>query len=93
MSRLDALMMVLKSCQGDECRYPWRQLHPKGQVGSLAEALVSGFDTFYENQPKVTFSACELGYIVASEGAQKFDVYGGGVREKRWDDLLDFFKW
>ncbi|KAJ5912375.1 hypothetical protein N7504_001258 [Penicillium tannophilum] len=93
MSRLDALMMVLKSCQGDECRYPWRQLHPKGQVGSLAEALVSGFDTFYEDQPKVTFSACELGYIVGSEGAQKFDVYGGGVREKRWDDLLDFFKW
>lgn len=93
MSRLDALMMVLKSCEGDQCRYPWRQLHPKGQVNTLAEALVTGFDTFYTNQPKVSFSACELGYIVASEGVQKFNVYGGGTNEKRSDDLFSFFDW
>lgn len=92
MSRLDALMMVLKSCEGDQCRYPWLQLHPKGEVNSLAQALVTGFDTFYMDQPKVTFSACEIGYIVASEGVQKFNVYGGGTKEKRWDYLLDFFK-
>ena len=89
-------MMVLKSCEGDQCRYPWLQLHPKGQVNTLSQALVAGFDTFYENQPKVSFSACEIGYITASEGAQKFNVYGGGSNEKRDDDLLsffDFFKW
>ncbi|KAJ5578700.1 uncharacterized protein N7459_007664 [Penicillium hispanicum] len=29
---LDALVMVLKSCGDDPCRYPWRQLHPAGIV-------------------------------------------------------------
>ncbi|OQD78142.1 hypothetical protein PENDEC_c001G01799 [Penicillium decumbens] len=91
--RLDALMMVLKSCDGDACRYPWRQLHPAGKVNSLAEALAPGFDEFYAKQPKVSFSACELGYIIASEGPQKFDVYGGGEKTKRgwgWETL---FQW
>jgi hypothetical protein len=33
--RLDALMMVLKSCKGDTCRKPWTALHPSGDVASL----------------------------------------------------------
>lgn len=93
LKRLDSLMMVLKSCEGDSCRDPWGQLHPAGQVTTLAEALASGFDEFYENQPDVAFSACEHGYIVASEGPQKFNVFRGGHNERRgwgWDT---FFSW
>lgn len=91
LHRLDALMMVLKSCEGDACRYPWRQLHPAGKVETLAEALDSRFDKFYKNQPKVSFSKCEIGYHISSEGAQKFHVYGGGEKTRRgwgWDDLF-----
>lgn len=87
------MMMVLKSCEGDACRYPWRQLHPGGKVNTLAEALRSDYDEFYSNQPKVSFSACELGYIISSEGPQKFDVYGGGEKTRRgwgWDSLLEW---
>ncbi|KAJ6043098.1 uncharacterized protein N7446_001294 [Penicillium canescens] len=94
LNRLDALMLVLKSCEGDSCRYPWRQLHPAGKVNSLADALDSGFDTFYENQPKVSFSSCEKGYIISAEGPQKYHVYGAtnaGKRSWGWDDI--FWGW
>lgn len=85
-------MMVLKSCEGDACRYPWRQLHPGGKVNNLAEALNSRFDKFYKNQPKVSFSACDLGYHIKSEGPQKFDVYKGGKKTRKgW--LLDYLLW
>lgn len=83
INRLDALMLVLKSCGGDACRHPWRQLHPAGKVGNLADALATGFDRFYENQPKVSFSSCEKGYIISAEGPQKFDVYG--VEKRGWN--------
>ncbi|KAB8218769.1 alkaline-phosphatase-like protein [Aspergillus novoparasiticus] len=81
--RLDALMMVLKSCNGDSCREPWRQLHPKGYVNNLADALDSGFDEFYANQPKVSFSECSLGYHIYAEGPQEFNIYGSGSTGKR----------
>lgn len=83
INRLDALMLVLKSCEGDACRYPWHQLHPAGKVGKLADALATGFDNFYENQPKVSFSSCEKGHIITAEGPQKFDVYG--AEKRSWD--------
>ncbi|KAJ5819121.1 hypothetical protein N7474_004712 [Penicillium riverlandense] len=94
MNRLDALMMVLKSCEGNSCRYPWHQLHPGGKVDTLAKALHSSYDNFYEKQPKVTFSKCEIGYIVKEEGAQRFDVYGhtgSGKRAWAWADA--FWGW
>lgn len=68
--RLDALMMVLKSCVGDECTHPWLQLHPEGNVRTLQDALDSRYDSFYAAQPKVSFSACKLGYLVEYEGPQ-----------------------
>ncbi|CAI7597267.1 unnamed protein product [Penicillium viridicatum] len=91
IARLDALMLVLKSCEGDACRYPWRQLHPAGKVNSLADALDSGFDTFYANQPKVSFSSCEHGYIISAEGPQTFNSYGAST--KRGWGLDELFGW
>ena len=68
VSHLDALMMVLKSCKADSCLLPWHQLHPEGNVNSFADALDTSYDAFYHAQPRVSFSACELGYIPESEG-------------------------
>ncbi|KAK5995678.1 Arylsulfatase [Cladobotryum mycophilum] len=79
-NRLDALMMVLKSCKEKSCADPWGTLHPGGDVRSLRQALSPRFDTFYREQVKVSFTECELGYIVASEGPQGFNVFGRG-----WD--------
>ncbi|KAI0422218.1 alkaline-phosphatase-like protein [Xylaria grammica] len=69
VSRLDALLFVLKSCKGLSCRQPWKQLHPAGEVNSLADALNSGFDDFYEMQnTRVRFEFCANGYLVDAEG-------------------------
>lgn len=73
--RLDALLMVLKSCKGDSCRQPWRTIHPFGNVYSLIDALDKKYDTFYKHQPKVAFSSCELGYFLGAEGPQDVHVY------------------
>ncbi|KAK6369736.1 hypothetical protein LTS17_009186 [Exophiala oligosperma] len=68
-ARLDALLMVLKSCKNKQCTQPWLTIHPGGQVHNLAEALENNFDNFYATQPRISFTKCELGYIPLSEGA------------------------
>lgn len=70
MNRLDALLMVTKSCKGWECHEPWRVLHPDGSVATLAEALHKNYDAFYENQPRVSFLSCVKGHVVSEEGPQ-----------------------
>lgn len=75
VARLDALMMVLKSCKGSTCIDPWAVLHPTGDVKSLKDALAYDFDVFYKQQPKVHFDSCELGYIKEAEGPQYPNIY------------------
>ncbi|KAJ6573530.1 putative arylsulfatase [Mycena vulgaris] len=77
VARLDALTMVLKSCKTDACRSPWSVLHPKGDVKNLADAMAAKFDDFYAAQPKVAFSECSFGYLIASEGPQDAVPYAG----------------
>lgn len=97
VNRLDALMMVLKSCKGGTCVEPWKVLHPQGDVASLSDALRVRFDAFYEEQVKVAFDRCELGYLVDAEGPQAVDVTrafsspydGGDYREgTKWSDWV-----
>lgn len=82
--RLDSLLMVMKSCKGRTCREPWAVLHPEGDVGSLQDALDSKFHPFYEEQAKVSFSRCEPGYIIASEGPQVGYEYREGLSWSDW---------
>ncbi|KAH8890454.1 Arylsulphatase [Thozetella sp. PMI_491] len=70
IARLDALLMVMKSCKGQTCVQPWKSLHPAGDVHSLREALDSHFDEFYRDQIRVSFGRCEPGYIIEAEGPQ-----------------------
>ena len=78
VARLDALMMVVKSCKGYVCTHPWSYLHPTGAVVTLDEALNPYFDDFYGKQPKVQFEACALGYLKNLEGPLVANVFGGG---------------
>jgi hypothetical protein len=84
IDRLDSLMMVLKSCKGSACIEPWKVLHPQGDVNSLSDALKVRFDTFYEKQTRVSFSRCELGYIIDSEGPQAPYQYRKGWNWHSW---------
>ncbi|GLI76962.1 hypothetical protein PoHVEF18_005244 [Penicillium ochrochloron] len=75
ISRLDALLLVLKSCKSSECTLPWQVLHPDKKVTSLSDALQPKYDAFYAAQPDISFSACELGYFPESEGPQEGYAY------------------
>lgn len=89
-SRLDALLLVLKSCKASACYDPWLELHPWGDVASLPDAMNPHFDAFYENQqPKVAFSECELGYLIAAEGPQRGFSYQGPMRAGvHWSEFV-----
>ncbi|KAK1594236.1 sulfatase [Colletotrichum navitas] len=68
--RLDALLLVLKSCKAVTCRLPWKHIHPEGGVDNLRDALDVKYDEFYAAQPKVSFSSCKDFYDISAEGAQ-----------------------
>ena len=54
INRLDAVLMVTKSCKQDACRNPWGVIFPEGDVTGLKQAMSSNYDTFFANQPKVS---------------------------------------
>lgn len=74
--RVDTLLMVTKTCKGKDCVQPWRVVHSDGAVNSLKDAMDPKYDTFYRNQPKITFLRCAQGYIRELEGpgADRGDV-------------------
>ncbi|KAI1391544.1 Arylsulphatase [Hypoxylon trugodes] len=80
-ARLDALLLVLKTCTSESCRRPWAQLHPDGKVQSLAEALEPRHDAFYADWSngisgaQVEFAYCANGFLTDAEGPT-------------WDDVL-----
>lgn len=66
-SRLNGLMLLLKTCIGDSCRAPWSILHPDGSVRSLADALDAQYDLYYASLPSVHFDACLTSYQLPNE--------------------------
>ena len=68
-SRLDALILVLKTCKGEICRHPWSEILPRTNVKLLTQAMDSQYDNYFSQLPKVSYSVCEGGYILSSEGA------------------------
>ncbi|PNS16008.1 ABC transporter G family member [Sphaceloma murrayae] len=68
-SRLDTLLMVLKTCKAETCRDPWGRIHPDGKVKSLRDAMRAKYDDFYvRQQPKVRSVKCAAGYLRDLEG-------------------------
>ncbi|KAF5973854.1 putative arylsulfatase [Fusarium bulbicola] len=84
LNRLDALMLVLKSCKGNTCIEPWNILHPEGGVTSLKDALQAKFNAFYKEQVKVRFDRCEYGYLIDAEGPQVGYEYREGLEWHHW---------
>ncbi|KUI58056.1 Arylsulfatase [Cytospora mali] len=85
--RLDALLLVLKSCQQEECRSPWRALHPMGGVWNLKDALHVQYDDMYACMPRVEYDKCERGYIPGSEGAMWDGSFAFSMKHEVWDEL------
>ncbi|KAL1871636.1 hypothetical protein Daus18300_004636 [Diaporthe australafricana] len=74
ISRLNALLLVTKSCTQETCRDPWSVLQPTKLppnatlIKTLDEALDPAYDSFYDSFPQVTISEC-LGLQVPSNEA------------------------
>lgn len=66
-TRLDALLLSLKRCVGQECRQTWETLFPKGQVASLEQALHKRYDDYFQQLPRVHYDDCEIGFDAAKE--------------------------
>jgi hypothetical protein len=90
---LDSLILVLKPCKARDCTHPWEALHPDEKAKDLHDVLDEEFDNFYEfQQSRVSFSKCEKGYILESEGPtdvkafsiEEIGVRGGGS----WSELV-----
>lgn len=86
-NRLDAFLMVLKSCKAEECHEPWKVLYPQGNVCILRDVLRAKYDAFYNEQPCVSYLACELGYVLGSEGLQTGNVWGAAEDELVYNEL------
>ncbi|KAL4794754.1 arylsulfatase [Aspergillus venezuelensis] len=84
IDRLDALLLVLKSCKGRTCIKPWEVLHPAGSVRNLLEALDTEYDAFYRDQPKVSYNRCEYAYVIEAEGPQTALSYRNGYSLDQW---------
>jgi hypothetical protein len=74
--RLDALLLVTKTCKGKTCRRQWEALHPNGEVKTLANALDSKFDHFYKKQNKVKWVQCDRGYRIENEMPIEYLAFG-----------------
>ncbi|KAJ0107029.1 Arylsulfatase [Diaporthe amygdali] len=74
LSRLNALLLVTKSCTQETCRDPWSILQPTNlpsnatAIKTLDDALDPAYDSFYDAFPPVTISEC-LGLQVPSNEA------------------------
>ncbi|KAK8109532.1 hypothetical protein PG999_007669 [Apiospora kogelbergensis] len=65
MSRLNALLLVLKSCEGAMCRDPWMAFTDDtvdkslpSRFDTLESALDPTFDDYFSQLPKVQFNQC-----------------------------------
>ena len=71
LDRLDALMLVLKTCTGDACVDPYSKLLPSHSRRlanpGFADLLDPALDEYFAQLPKVAFKACDLGYHRALE--------------------------
>src|SRR5438552_2117541 len=94
LNRLDAVLLVQKSCKEEQCMKPWDQLHPGGQVRNLKDALVEKFDDQYAKYAKVKFDRCfkEPVYQPWAEGPQWRDA-GAGTSNLLMRDGLNWDTW
>lgn len=62
LDRLDALLLILKTCVGETCTNPHAALFKNGGVKSFAQASEPQYDEFFASIPKVRFKECALGF-------------------------------
>lgn len=95
--RIDALLLVLKSCKATDCAKPWKALHPNADVKNLRDAMNGTFDDKYDSIPRVQFCKCFTNGTIdlAAEGPRwkgNGDVVGlcpQGAKQTEFEDNED----
>lgn len=101
IQRLDALLLVTKSCNQDTCRNPWTVLqstchkddscpHSGAILNSLDVAMDSKYDKFFASLPKVQFKECLNIQLVSNE--QPFLPASSAALQKDYRTNTDHFK-
>ncbi|KAF2875643.1 arylsulfatase [Massariosphaeria phaeospora] len=67
ISRLDGLLLVLKTCKGKTCVSPWDTVLPGEGITTLAAAMHKQYNTYFADMPKVSFDTCLEGYLEDNE--------------------------
>ncbi|KAI8297313.1 Arylsulfatase [Colletotrichum sp. SAR11_59] len=70
LTRLNAILLVTKSCTQGTCRDPWTVLQPpnSSQITTLTEALSSDHDAFFASILQVHFNECMQYQYIPNEG-------------------------
>lgn len=92
-NRLNALLMVTKSCEQDRCRDPWAMLKPDDSTTlvSLAQAMDASYDDFFANFEKVQFETCLSIQKTENEGPYfpELDTLPGGGLGRAYRNATD----
>ncbi|EJT71027.1 hypothetical protein GGTG_12048 [Gaeumannomyces tritici R3-111a-1] len=71
LDRLNALLLVTKSCAEGTCRDPWAVFSPEGgglpKMTTMAQAMDGKYDAFFAGFPRVRFDSCMQVQDVANE--------------------------
>ncbi|KAI0193498.1 arylsulfatase [Astrocystis sublimbata] len=71
INRLNAILLVTKSCETNTCRQPWQWLQPgtqKHEIISLSQAMDPKYDEHFASFPKVAFKECLQIQDIDNEG-------------------------
>ncbi|KAJ6568770.1 alkaline-phosphatase-like protein [Mycena capillaripes] len=66
--RLDGLVQAVRKCDNGACDKPWSTLHTNGSVSTLADAMNTEFDDYYDGLAKMKYERCYRYYNAAAEG-------------------------
>lgn len=70
IDRLNAILLVTKSCAENTCRQPWALLQPgrrKDEILSLRQAMNTKYDRFFSEFPRVAFKECMMYQDIENE--------------------------
>lgn len=70
IDRLNAILLVTKSCAENTCRQPWALLQPgrrKDEIVSLRQAMDTKYDRFFSEFPRVAFKECMMYQDIKNE--------------------------
>ncbi|KAK7034484.1 hypothetical protein VNI00_012331 [Paramarasmius palmivorus] len=80
LDRLNALLIVLKTCVGVVCTDPWGEIFGSSSesVSTLEQALDEKYDAYFAGLQRFGYQGCRIGYF--EDGQAEFPKWEAGMR-------------